>query len=1266
MRSRIARIMLWIGAAIAGLLVAGLVAVWIYSQTDSFRNLVRAQTLAALGESIDGEVTFDSLTGSIWRAVQVHNLSVEQNGQEVLAAPLVTIKLHLLRQAVAVLYSSRLHVSAIEIRDPVVLAIQKPDKEWNLASLIKKKKPDEPERRTVSIFLDGIKIANGKIDARFADGRVARVRDFLLDGSAALLPEGIKADAARLDFLLSTQGFPDARWQSALSFDGSASSPAVEARRISLRTAKSEIEGSGSVKDFAQPVTNLKLNIKKAAAEEINIFLPSLPLREDFAGAVNVDGPRSALKIAGNLAFADGRLRTSTIIDLSQATPRFRGDLEAERLVVDKVLAVGPSGGTVSGRGSFSGSSAADLQAKADAEVADLRVQGWQVGLVKVSGALKDKVVSLSGDSKGSAGQAQLQGRIALSDPMTYDLTLKTRDFDAQKIARDPAAVPVAARLNADLSIKGRGTDPKKAEAEARLALLPSRVGQVSIADGAAAGKLRGGVLYLDSARLRAQDATLVARGRIGLFETKADDQITYQLHAKEIRPWLALAGLQGGGSVDADGSAGGALTNPRLEGKAKVANISLAGNSFQSGTLSWTVTDAAGPKRAGRLRVAASGAEVGITLRTLEANVALQGKEPIAAQIDLAAQDREQRRHRLKAAARYFPDHIESEIQELSLQTASGTWRNAKPVQVAVRGKTANIDDLLLQRAGQTIRASGTVGLEGEQNFQLQVARLPLDDLHPFAPMSRDAAGQIDADVRVRGTAQSPQIDGRISVANLTVAKQRYAGLSATAAYGGQRLKMDAQLKQDDVHTLNANGVVPIDLAWGEKKTAKVTGDADVRLYSQGISIAFFGLATKEVEKLDGAIVLDVRLRGPADALVPSGRLDLTGAHARIPSLGVDVTDVDLRTTLAPGTITVTRASAKSGDGIIAGAGRIALAQYKVGGFEVQLDADNFQVINTREYKAGATGKLQLTGSLQNPVVRGDLTVAKTKLQPDLARFKQKGPPPRDPTIVVVGQEVLATPGAAKDKKPLAEQPALYQRLRMDVNVHIPRGTWIYLDDGSVEIMGDLRARKEPAGEPTLVGSLQSVRGWYTFQGRKFEMEHAEVVFTGGTTIDPRVDVRAHYKIGEYEVYLVVGGTTKKPTLELRSEPAMEQADIFSVLVFGKPSGALTEGQQAALQSEAIKATAGFIGGGLRQSIARHLGVDTLDVEVATPGSPGKVAAGKYVRDNVYVSAAQQLGGDKQQEYAVEYQVSSNWQLRGSTESGRNSGIDIFWHKRY
>ncbi|HEX9443409.1 MAG TPA: hypothetical protein VGA73_04780, partial [Candidatus Binatia bacterium] len=713
MRHRILRALFWLGAAAAALVVVGLTAAWLYSRTESFRSLLGARALAALGESIDGEVAFDGLDGSIWRSVRIRGLSVRQNGREVLAAPVVTIRISLLRQALAFLFSRRLHVAEIAVRQPVIRALQDARGEWNLASLVKKKKPDEPRTRSVSVFLDRIRIDGGRIDARRADGREARIDRIILDGSAALLPSGAEADLAGLDFLLHAGGFPDSRWEGALSYDGSHAAPAVELRRLAVRTEKSQIELAGTVKDFAAPVTSLRLELKKVAAEEIRIFLPALPLSQDFSGSLSAEGPRSATKIAGALAAADGRVKTSLVVDWSRGEPRLQGDVEAERVVLDKIFALGRSGGAVTGRVSLGGG-LKNLQATAAAEVADLKIEGWRLGLARLSGNLKDRRLALQADAKGRPGGARLQGQVDFAGPWSYELALAARDFDLQKTAADGAAAPAVARVSADVRLKGRGRDARTAEAEAGATLLPSRLGAVPRAEGEAALKLRGGALVIDALRLRSEDATLAARGRIGLVETSPASQLTYTVRAKEIRPWLALAGVQGSGRVDVDGTAAGALASPRLEGKAELANASVAGNSLQSGSVRWTLSDVGGAKMAGQVRAAATGAEVGVPFRALELSVGLKGKAPTLAQVDLAAEDRERRSHRLKAEVSYFPERVEALVQELSLQLAGGVWRNPGPARVVVRGKTADVDGLALQRGAQAIRAQGKIGLEG------------------------------------------------------------------------------------------------------------------------------------------------------------------------------------------------------------------------------------------------------------------------------------------------------------------------------------------------------------------------------------------------------------------------------------------------------------------------------------------------------------------------------------------------------------------------
>jgi translocation and assembly module TamB len=178
--------------------------------------------------------------------------------------------------------------------------------------------------------------------------------------------------------------------------------------------------------------------------------------------------------------------------------------------------------------------------------------------------------------------------------------------------------------------------------------------------------------------------------------------------------------------------------------------------------------------------------------------------------------------------------------------------------------------------------------------------------------------------------------------------------------------------------------------------------------------------------------------------------------------------------------------------------------------------------------------------------------------------------------------------------------------------------------------------------------------------------MEKAELTFTGGSQIDPGLDIVARHKVSQYQVELVIGGYASKPTLTLRSDPALEQAEILSVLLFGKPTMDLNQGEKNALQNQALKTAANFISSDLRQSVAGKLGVDTLEFGVGDNLRGGEISAGKYVTPDVFVSTKQQIGTEQQQEYAIEYDIAPNWQIRSSTSPQGNSGVDIFWRKRY
>jgi autotransporter translocation and assembly factor TamB len=1275
MGAKILRFLLWFGTGLISLLVLAGIVLWFYTQSDHFRTLLREQALAALRDSINGEVTFERISGSVWSELRFHDLSVLQDGVEIIQAPEVAVKVNLFRQAISFLLSSSLHIGKLEITKPWIRLEEDEQGGWNILSLVKKAdQPEEPSR--VSILLSRIKIEGGRIDARMADGREGRLSEFALDGDLSLLPSGMKADLDVGEFSLAFSGIPDTRWASALSYEMTGSDSSLHLRRLDLRTSRSHLSLSGKVQGLSAPTVALNVELERAAADEIKEFLPSVPLRQDFSGNFRVNGPLSAFQLAGTLKAPAGELTATVLADLTRTPHWYRGTLEAKRFVVNEVLELDDVSGNINGKASFEGTSLETAQASAQAQISGLSIQGWQIGDLAMKANLADTKLGLSGETTGKGGQANFQGGFILSQVPAYDLALKVRNLDVQKVRAENRESALAANMNLDLWVKGRGADLQTMDTTAKLNLLPSRVGAVAAVEGKAAAVLRDGRLNLQEVKLFAGDTTLGAHGQIGAIEQDPQGKILYSVRSKNIAPWLELADLKGNGRLNIDGTASGRFKALNLEGKANVSDFQLSEYSLQRGAVSWTLAEMGSSQLRGNIKASANDVNAAIRLKTVEANVALQGLEPIEIDANVSAQDQEQQVHRLKAHLQYLPERLNVLLQELALQLPNGAWRMPQQARVVVRGKTMTVDDLLLQSGAQNIRAKGSVGLQGTQDLHVEVNRFSLEDLRPFFQNFPDISGRLSAEAQLGGTAASPVIESTLNAASLKIAGQPYAGLAGKGNYRQERLNVDLVLQQDASHALSAKGGVPIYLGWEGEKSRSVLGEANLRIHSDSLSPAFLGLLSKDVQEIKGNLTVDILLRGPFDALAPKGKIELQGGQARVKNLGLSLTDMDLHVGVTPEALHVTRLVARSGEGGLTGSGKLGLRNYSITTLGLTLDADQFRVIHTRQYKAAVSGRLASSGSLEKPFIKGALKLVESSLRPDLAAFRQRGPAPPDPTVVVArNREELASrqqraadtheTEGEKSEGSSVKPNGLYRQLGLDLTATVPRGTWIHVEDGSIELMGEVRARKNPGEDLSLTGAIETLRGWYSFQGRKFQIEKGRVTFTGGSKIDPSLEIVGLYKLPKYEVELVVGGNASKPELTLRSNPRLEQADILSVLIFGQPVGALSDGQRASLKGEAIKATTNYLAPGLRQSVAERLGVDNLEFDVGEGGG-SKIGVGKYVTKDVFISTSQQLDQKREQEYSVEYEIAPSWELKSSTTSRGDSGIDIFWRKQY
>jgi translocation and assembly module TamB len=149
---------------------------------------------------------------------------------------------------------------------------------------------------------------------------------------------------------------------------------------------------------------------------------------------------------------------------------------------------------------------------------------------------------------------------------------------------------------------------------------------------------------------------------------------------------------------------------------------------------------------------------------------------------------------------------------------------------------------------------------------------------------------------------------------------------------------------------------------------------------------------------------------------------------------------------------------------------------------------------------------------------------------------------------------------------------------------------------------------------------------------------------------------------VSAYTIDVLVTGFASRPKLKLQSMPSLPQSDILSLLLFGKTSSSLGQGQSASLQQQAAQMAAGAAASTIGQSLASSLGLGELGIDVNSSSGNG-VGVGRYIGKNTYLSASQSTTGRK---VSIQYYIKRWISITTSTNADGSSEIFLNLIKQY
>jgi autotransporter translocation and assembly factor TamB len=607
------------------------------------------------------------------------------------------------------------------------------------------------------------------------------------------------------------------------------------------------------------------------------------------------------------------------------------------------------------------------------------------------------------------------------------------------------------------------------------------------------------------------------------------------------------------------------------------------------------------------------------------------------------------------------------------------------------------------------------------EQPLKISAENLDLAAVDRLAATGRDLAGRLNATATMAGSVDAPLVDATVGVRDGAFGEFKYQTLDATLHHDASSARVEARLDQGAAW-VNLRGTLPTVPALRSESGGR-SAPVDVTLETSPIELSVLQAFTTAVKDLKGVTQANVHVTGSVAAPIVDGRVQVTEGALTVVATETPFTGLNADVAMKGDRVAVARFEVADKDGhrlAATGGLNVSLADRSWRDVDVRLTGEDFKVLDGDLGKLSVDVDLALRGAPTGLRAEGKVAVHDGRIEIDrvLEQFRPAAPPAPAPVgdsvaaprVTVTGadgaqvvssvaaipdgsrakQERRAAPGApgvaagsvaraaSTSVSPAVEPtpsptPSITDHLAFDVRVTVPNnlvvrgdnvrvgGEGMSLGDLNMTLGGELRATRRSGGRAFVVGSVRTVRGFYEFQGRRFDLvRDGSVSFKGPDATNPQVDVSATRDIAGVEARVRVHGEAQRPELELSSAPPLDEADILSLIIFNRPINDLGEGEKTSLAQQAGSLVGGFVASPVAEALRDALDVDLLEITPVTDSGAPSVSIGNQIGERVFVKVRQQFGSSENTQLVLEYELSKLLRLETNVSQGGDTSRTV------